>query len=183
MVKKNLLTGLIVSILCACSTNVANYSDNQPRVVMEEFFNGTLHAHGIVKNYSGKVIRHFSADIYAYWVDGIGTLDEDFVFNDGEKQKRVWTITPTESKNGVSSYEGTAGDVSKNAKIKVAGNAVFLDYTLDIPYKDSTLSVNVDDKMYLVNNDTIINESKLYKFGLPVGSITLTIIRAPKKAE
>lgn len=50
---------------------------------------------GVVKNFSGEVIRTFDADISASWDDeGVGTLDEVFRFNDGEVQTRVWTLTP-----------------------------------------------------------------------------------------
>ena len=58
-----------------------------------------------------------------------------------------------------------------------AGNAMFLQYTLTIPYKDSTIDVQVDDKMYLVNKSTLINESSLTKFGFDVGQVVLNITR------
>jgi len=40
-------------------------------------------------------MRYFSAGIDASWSDGIGTLDESFVFDDGEQHKRVWTLKPS----------------------------------------------------------------------------------------
>ena len=175
------LTGLLTVMTSSCSTPISTYQEAKPELVIEDFFDGQLSAHGIVKDYKGKVIRHFSADITAYWKNGVGTLDEDFVFDDGEKQKRVWTITP---KNGADSsnketafYEGHAGDVIGVAPVSVVGNAMFLKYKLEIPYKDSTMVLTVDDRMYLVDDRVIINESKLYKFGLPVGRITLTIVK------
>ena len=73
----------------------------------EDFFDGFLTAHGVIKDWQGAVARQFEADIHACWRDGIGTLDESFVFDDGEQQTRVWTLTPSED----NSYVATAGDV------------------------------------------------------------------------
>ncbi|MEM6583287.1 MAG: DUF3833 domain-containing protein [Pseudomonadota bacterium] len=165
------LAGLICLLTACGSVSVDEYADNQPKLVPEEFFQGQLSAHGVVKDRSGKVIRYFNADIKAYWQDGIGTLEEDFVFDDGEKQRRVWTLTPT----GEGRYIGTAGDVIGDGQIEVAGNAMFLNYVLRIPYNDGTLDLNIDDRMYLVNSDTLINESRMIKFGFDVGAILLVI--------
>ena len=162
--------------LVACSTvSVEDYAANQPTLVPETFFNGTLAAHGIVKDRSGKVIRSFNADIRAYWLDGVGTLEEDFVFDDGEKSRRVWTLKPA----GAGRYVGTAGDVIGAGDIRVAGNSMFLNYVLRVPYGDGTLDLTIDDRMYLVNPDTLINESRMFKFGVEVGAILLVIERHP----
>jgi hypothetical protein len=65
---------------------------------MQEFFNGTLRANGIAKDWSEKVIRYFDASIDASWEDGVGKLDENVVFDDGEEQWRIWTIVKDELK-------------------------------------------------------------------------------------
>jgi hypothetical protein len=158
--------------LVACSTvSIEDYANKQPTLVPETFFDGALTAHGVVKDRSGEVIRSFNADIKAYWRDGVGTLEEDFVFDDGEKSRRVWTLTPA----GNGRYVGTAGDVIGNGEVLVAGNSMFLNYVLRIPYGDGTLDLHIDDRMYLVNAETLINESRMIKFGLEVGEILLVI--------
>jgi hypothetical protein len=168
-----LLPALAVGLLGCGSVTVEDYRDNRPTLVADEFFDGRLTAHGVVKNRSGKVIRYFNADIKAYWRDGVGTLEEDFVFDDGEQQRRVWTLTPT----GEGRYRGTAGDVVGPGEIRVAGNSMFLDYVLRIPWGDDTLDLHIDDRMYLVNPNTLINESRMLKFGFQVGEILLVIER------
>ncbi|MGL4566672.1 MAG: DUF3833 domain-containing protein [Halioglobus sp.] len=160
--------------LAACSTvSVDDYADKRPTLEPETFFNGALTAHGVVKDRSGKVIRSFNADITAYWRDGVGTLEEDFVFDDGERSRRVWTLKP----DGAGRYWGTAGDVIGAGEVRVAGNSMFLEYVLRIPYGDGTLDLTIDDRMYLVDPDTLINESRMLKFGLEVGEILLVIER------
>jgi hypothetical protein len=70
--------------------------------------------------------------------------------------------------------------------ISVAGNSMFLDYVLRIPYGDDTLDLRIDDRMYLVSPDVLINESSMTKFGVNVGEILLVIRRegtAPSAAR
>jgi hypothetical protein len=123
-------------IISACSSvNIDTYSSQQPKLNPEEFFNGSLTAHGIVKNRSGEVIRHFTAELQGSWSDGKGLLKERFVCNDGEIQFRNWTLTPQilDTKN---TYIGRAEDVVGDGTVEVSGNAMFIHYTLTIPYGD-----------------------------------------------
>lgn len=176
MLAKRLLTPLLILLLAACSqVQIEQHADLQPAITLEQFFSGQLSAHGVVKDRSGKIIRTFNADIAASWDAGVGTLDEDFVFDDGEQQKRLWTLTPQAD----GSYTGTAADVVGAGQLQVAGNSVFLDYVLRIPYKDGTIDVRVDDRMYLVTENILLNESRMLKFGFQVGSLLLVIMRQP----
>ena len=97
------------------------------------------------------------------------------MFDDGEPDRRVWTLTPA----GENRYVGTAGDVVGEGQITVAGNSMFLDYVLRIPYGDGTLDLRIDDRMYLVHPDVLINESTMEKFGFGVGEILLVIRKLP----
>lgn len=168
------LTVVLLLCLFGCmGVTVEEYAGAGPRLDPEAFFNGQLRAQGVVKNRRGVVIRYFHADINAYWRDGIGTLEEDFVFDDGSEERRVWTLEPGE----VGVYRATASDVLGAGEAKISGNAMFLDYVLSVPYKDGTIAVSVDDRMYLVSPDTLINESVMRKFGIRVGEILLSIQR------
>ena len=172
------LLGILIWLSACGSTSVDDYQAREPAFAPEDFFNGALTAHGVVKDFSGTAIRHFSADIMGCWSDGVGTLDEDFVFDDGEQQKRIWTLTP----DGDQTYIGTAGDVVGEGLARWQGNAMFLDYTLRIELEDGPLDVKIDDRMYRVSDNVVINESKMRKFGFGVGEILLTIIRHPDQA-
>ena len=171
------LMGLLVlgaALLSGCSAvTVEEYSGNTPVFQPERFFEGDLSAHGVIKDRGGRVIRRFTADINAYWQDGVGTLEEDFVFDDGELDRRVWTLRQT----GPGRYTGTAGDVVGEGEIEVAGNSMFLAYVLRIPFGDDTLDLRIDDRMYLVDDHVLVNESRMYKFGFRVGEILLVIRR------
>lgn len=165
---------ILSASLSACSgVSVSDYAGNAPRLVPQDFFAGSLTAHGVVKDFSGKVIRRFNADIKGCWQDGVGTLDEAFVFDDGEAQSRIWTLEP----DGNLAFTATAGDVVGEGRATFAGNSMFLDYVLRVPRGDGSIDLSIDDRMYLVSDTVLINESKMRKFGFGVGEILLTIIK------
>ena len=171
-IKTKILAVICLFMLSACSTpDVSLYANNEPKFELEEFFSGSLTAHGILKNRSGEVIRYFNATLEGRWENGVGTLAEEFLFDDGEIQNRTWTMTPDE--NG--QYIATANDVTGFGEVKISGNALFMDYILQVPYKGDTLEVRVDDRMYMVKDGVVMNESVMTKFGFEVGYLSIVI--------
>ena len=163
---------LCLLLLTACSTpEVSLYAKNEPKFELQKFFSGSLTAHGILKNRSGEVTRYFNATLEGSWDKGVGTLAEVFLFDDGEVQKRTWIMTPNEQ----GEYTATANDVIGEGAIKVAGNALFMNYVLQVPYDGDLIKVNVDDRMYMVKDGIVMNESIMTKFGFEVGYLSIVI--------
>lgn len=175
---KTLMVGLLsLVLLTACSTtDISVYAKNTPKFDLQGFFTGPLTAHGILKNRSGEVIRYFNATLEGSWEDGVGTLAEVFVFDDGEIQHRTWIMTPDEQGR----YTATANDVVGSGDVKIQGNALFMNYVLQVPYKGRTLDINVDDRMYMVDDGIVMNESVMRKFGFEVGYLSIVIQKTPQ---
>ncbi|MFT5659131.1 MAG: hypothetical protein ACI9KN_002414 [Gammaproteobacteria bacterium] len=171
LIRLSIVVLSLVGVSACSGVSVHDYADNKPVMKVAEFFNGALSAHGMVKNRSGKVTRYFNASINAYWEDGVGTLDEVFTFDDGEQQRRIWKLVKDESGN----YTGSANDVVGTTTLKVAGNSLFLDYILRIPYGEDSLDLHIDDRMYLISDRVLLNESVMSKWGFEVGQVTLVI--------
>jgi len=165
-----------LALLSGCSgPALTDYAERGPKLIPEQFFNGELTARGVVKGFSGEVIRTFDADISASWDSaGVGTLDEEFRFDDGEVQTRVWTLTPSDTAD---SYHADAGDVAEPGMMRWSGNTIYMNYVLQIAYGDGTLDVRMDDWMYLVTPDTLINQTTMSKWGVDVGELVLVIQR------
>lgn len=165
---------LSTALLVGCAgPALEDYKDREPVLTPQEFFTGELYARGVVKNFSGEVIRTFDADISASWdSNGVGTLDEEFRFDDGEVQTRVWTLTPD---NGA--LHADAGDVVEPGTMRWQGNAINMNYVLRVSYGDGTIDVRMDDWMYLITPDTLINQTTMSKWGIEVGEIVLVISR------
>lgn len=160
----------LIPFLSACSTSLDDYRGTQPELDLKQFFNGHLEAYGIVQDYKGKVARRFRADILGSWEGEQGLLDEQFIFDDGEEQHRCWQLERMGTR-----YQGTAGDVVGMAEGEVAGNTLNWQYILAVPVNGKTWNLKLNDWMFLVDENNLINRASMYKFGLEVGEITLYI--------
>ncbi len=164
----------LMAVLPGCaSIDPATYQAEKPVLSLNQFFNGTLSGWGMFQDRSGKVLRRFTVTIKASWQGDTGTLDEDFIWSDGERQKRVWTLR----RQADGSYTGTASDVVGQALGQVAGNALHWTYTMEIPIGGRNWHFTFDDWMFLIDEKVLLNRATMSKFGIRAGEVTLTLIR------
>ncbi len=163
-------------MLSACSTtDVALYDKEKPALDMQQYFNGTIDAWGMFQNRSGEVVKRFKVVIQCTWQGDVGTLDEDFIYSDGTKQKRVWTLK--KQPNG--QYVGTADDVVGEAIGIVSGNALNWRYVLALPVEGKVYNVNFDDWMFLMDDKVMLNRAVMSKYGFKLGEVTLSFSKRP----
>jgi len=169
-VLKSVLIGAAALTLAGCATvDVANYRAERPALDLAEYFNGTVDGWGMFQDRSGQVIRRFTVRIDAKWDGNRGTLDEHFEFSDGERQNRIWTLV----KDG-DRYTGTAGDVVGTGQGIQQGNAFNMRYVLRVPWSGRTIDVDMDDWMWRIDEQTVLNRTAMTKFGFRVGEVTLS---------
>lgn len=172
---------LLISTLAACSSQkIEDVADRRPNLSLESFFEGDTIAYGIFEDYSQSLKRQFRVNIKGTVEGGVLTLEEDFLYDDGETQRRVWRIT-NRGKNeaGITLYEGTADDVIGTATGHVAGNALHWRYTVALLVGDTTYDIDFDDWIYQQDEHVALNRARLTKFGIEVGSVTLAFLRGP----
>ncbi len=166
--------------------DVTVYQPEGPKLELATFFAGKTTAHGLVKDWRGKVIRRFNATIEGTFDQaGKGTLAEVFYWSDGEVQTRTWQVWPTgQDAHGNRTFAGTAGDVVGQATGKASGNALNWRYTLAInmgtPSAPKPLNLHLDDWMYLLPDNKLLNITDMRKFGIKVGEIVIFIQPAKK---
>ncbi|MDR5898273.1 DUF3833 domain-containing protein [Halomonas vilamensis] len=157
-------------ILAGCSgVDIEQYADREPKLDIGEYFAGSTRAWGIVQDYSGELQRQFTVDIAGDYDGDTLTLDESFVFADGETDRRVWTFERVEEHLWI----GRASDVEGNVEARQYGNAFHMRYPLDIEISGRTIRFTMDDWMYLQSDGRLINRTAMRKFGLTLGEITL----------
>lgn len=170
MWRKRLLMLLAVLSLAACrSVSIDDYAGTRPGLDLASYFNGRLTAQGMFQDRSGKVVRRFTVEMTGSWQGNQGVLDEHFTYDDGEKQRRVWRLV--KQPDGL--YTGTADDVVGEARGRTAGYALFWDYTLKLPVEGKVYEVRFDDWMYQLDEQTLLNRSRMSKFGITLGEVTL----------
>ena len=166
---------LAASLLAGGCTSIdpGTYARQAPALELRRYFDGTIDGWGMVQDRSGKVLRRFTVTIEARWNGDVGTLDERFVWSDGERQRRVWTVRDL----GDGRYAGSAEDVVGSAAGRTAGNALNWRYTMAIPLDGRTWHIDFDDWMFLVDDKVLINRATISKFGIRVGEVTLAFQR------
>lgn len=157
---------------CA-SQQLDSYTAEKPVLDLQQYFNGTLDAYGIFTDRSGTVVKRFTVVMRCTWQGNEGVLDEDFLYSDGSKQRRVWRITKLPGGR----YTGTADDVVGIAQGQAQGNALNWSYTLSLPVDGKVYEVQFDDWMYLMSDTVMLNKATMRKFGVRLGEVTLAFTR------
>lgn len=155
---------------CAAPAGPESYAGEQPRLELQRYFNGTLDAHGMFQDRAGKVVKRFVVVMRCHWEGGAGTLDEDFTYADGTRQRRVWTLRQT----APGRFSGTAADIVGEASGEVAGNALRWRYVLALPVDGKVVDVDMEDWMFLIDDKVMLNRAQMSKFGFNVGAVTLS---------
>jgi hypothetical protein len=169
---KLLLPLLFAALLSACgSVSVGDYAATSPALDLRDFLNGELRAYGMLQDRSGRMTRRFTATLQGSWNGDEGVLAEVFYFDDGEVQERTWRLRHL----GDGRYSGTAGDVVGMAAGSIGGSVFHWQYQLDVPWRDDSIVVNLDDWLYLIDDKHLLNRTTLRKFGFRVGELTLVI--------
>jgi hypothetical protein len=146
---------------------------------LEEFFEGKSVAHGQFQDRFGNVSRRFTVDITGTWDGQLLKLVEDFTYEDGSLEQRVWSLTKT----GADTWVGTAPGVIGDAKGTENGDTFNWQYTIDLPLPDATapagtppetLRVTFDDWMWLLTEDRLLNRAYMKKFGVTIGEVIIT---------
>ena len=150
-----------------------DYKKTKPIIKIEEYFQGNVKAWGMLQGRSGEVKRQFMADMRGKFDGKNLTLDETFIWNDGEKQERRWTIKKVEENK----YEGTAPDVIGIAKGVSYGSVFKFEYKLLIAYKGKKIKIRFDDWIFKQDEKVAINRATLTKFGFKVGELTVFFLK------
>ena len=164
-----LLAAAAAATGCA-GPEVRDYAGQQPALDRRAYFNGRVDGYGLFTNRGGKVVKRFTVAMDCSWQGEDGVLDEDFTYSDGTKQRRVWRVRKLPEDR----YAGWAADVVGEAVGQASGNALRWNYTLALPVDGRTWHVQMDDWMYLVNAEVLLNRTSMSKFGVHLGEVTMS---------
>ena len=153
--------------------NIEKFKGSQPTLTLEDYFDGKTEAWGMFHDRFGNLKRTFKVDITGTIESNTLTLDEKFLYDDGEQDSRVWTIKIL----GNNQYSGTASDVVGEATGISEGNALNWKYKLNLKVGDSTILVDFDDWMFLQDRNILMNRAEVKKWGLNIGVVSITFLK------
>lgn len=155
---------------CGSAPRPTDYQAEQPAMDFRGYFSGPVQAHGMFTDRSGRVVKRFTVALQGRWDGDSGVLEEDFVYSDGQKERRVWQLKDL----GGGRFEGRAADIVGVAQGEQAGNAIRFRYTMRVPVDGKPIEFQFDDWMYRLDERVVLNRAAMSKFGIHLGDVTLS---------
>lgn len=173
LIKTFLISCLALIVASCAGAKVSDFQGKTPTFDPETYFLGATKAHGIFEDRFGKFRRSFVVDITGEMVGGQLVLTEDFLYDDGETEQRIWKIDNL----GDGQYIGTFGDIIGEAKGQLEGNALRWTYKMNLKVGDSVWKVGFDDWMMLQPDGVLLNRAYVSRWGLEIGQVTLSFMK------
>lgn len=159
----------LIVAACAGRPNETDPSLGGPDLILEEYFDGHVIAHGQFQDVFGTVRRRFSVDIKGDWDGETLTLVEDFIYADKTTEQRIWRMNKTPDGN----WTGNADGVIGQATGKLRGDTLNWAYKIDLPVPEGTLRVDFDDWMWLLDEKRLLNRAYMSRFGVYIGDVVI----------
>lgn len=132
-----------------------DYLNNGLKMNIKKFFDGKVEAFAIKKDRNGKIIGTATININASWEKNKGVIKQNFSYNNGKKDSRTWLITLEND----GTFNAVGHDVASPARGKQVGNAAQSIYSLMLNTSDGKKEILFEDRMYLVNDNSMITIS------------------------
>lgn len=139
---------------------------------LEEFFGGRSVAVGRFQAING-VDRSFKVALTGRWNGKLLTLREDFVYADGERDRKTWRFTKT----APGRYSGTREDVIGQAHVVIAGDTARYAYLVDLDPGPAENIVRFHDTLRLQPDGTLLNTAWVSKFAFPVANVRVSFTK------
>jgi hypothetical protein len=143
---------LALPLLAAC-TGTPSFNDpslTDRALELEEFFDGNFRAYGQFQDIFGTVRRQFTVTIKGDWNGERLRLVEDFIYEDGSTEQRIWTLVKTGEET----------------------------WSIDLPVPSAdgpatTTRVTFNDWIWLLDDDRAFNRAYVSKAGVTIGDVSI----------
>jgi hypothetical protein len=160
--------------LAGCATAPAVPEQTAGVFSLERDLAGETTARGAFHSITGTE-RGFTAHLHGHIEGDIFVLTEDFIFDDGERDRKTWRLT----RIAPGRYSGTREDVIGEAVGYQDGPAFRLEYKVRLPSDNGRgLVVRFRDVLVETRDGNVLNRANVGYFGLRVARVELNIERA-----
>lgn len=149
------------------ATPVGGLPSGEPR--LEHLLLGKSRAHGLFQDFTGTIRRRFVVELDGHIENGELVLREDFVFDDGETEVRVWRIVPREAGR----YTATADDMIGEARGGLRGGVLKWSYLFSLKIGARRIRVRFHDTFAQISEDKVLNTARVTLFGFEIGQTTI----------
>lgn len=138
------------------------------------YFEGRTVASGVFEGRGGQLRRRFTVDMTGRAEGSTLVLEEHFVFEDGERQQRTWTLTRGDGQ----SFTGTCEDAVAEAQGRFEQGRAYLDSELRLKVGKRFIGMRFEDVFYDTGDGAVINRSTVSKWGIRVGQVLILFRKA-----
>jgi hypothetical protein len=161
---------ITILTLMGCTKNINSYKNESPKFDIREFFDGSIKGYGLIMDRNGNVRERFEIDMLAKWQGNNAVITEIFKYSDKSTQDRIWNIQKVDNHK----IKGTASDIIGEAKGQQHGNALELNYLLNLKIGKKFYKLNLNDRSFLITKNRLLNITKFKKFGFHVATLYVT---------
>ncbi|MGE0594859.1 MAG: DUF3833 family protein [Hyphomonadaceae bacterium] len=140
---------------------------------IERFLLGRSDADGVFQDFTGRIRRRFAIALEGRAENDVLVLTEQFLFDDGETDQRVWRIERLASGD----YAATADDMIGTAHGGVRGGVLRWSYLFSLQLGARRLRVRFHDTFVKLSDDVLLNTARVCKFGFEIGRTTIVFRR------
>ncbi|MFN4140558.1 DUF3833 family protein [Aestuariivirga sp.] len=142
------------------------------------YFEGTTTAVGVFEDRRGRIKRRFAVELTGRARGSALVLDERFLFDDGERQTRVWTLTRGTGEG----FAGRCEDSTGEARGRFLKGCATLESELLVRVGSRKLALRFDDVFYDAGAGAVLNRSTVSKWGIRLGQV-LILFRKPAQGS
>ena len=146
--------------------------ETAPKIDIKKFFNGDIEGFAITQDSAGKIIGTVQVKISGKWDENKGEIKQNFIYDSATKDSRIWLVTV----NADGTFDAIGHDFTAPAQGKQIGNAAQMLYSLNLMDQGSKQAVRFEDKMYLVDEKSMI-EISTYKKANGISGKTITSLK------
>jgi hypothetical protein len=138
-----------------------------------QFLAGRSVAHGVFEDRFGRQRRAFTVTMDGHWQGDVFLLDEDFLYDDGARERRTWRIRKLDAGR----FVATAADCVGEAIGTAAPGRWHMKYQFMLRLKTRMVPVTFDDQVYAVTDRLALNRATLSKWGVRLGQVLIVYER------
>jgi hypothetical protein len=136
---------------------------------MSTFLDGPVTAWGIFEDRFGTLRRSFRVEMSGHWEGGKFLITEDFAYDDGETERRVWAIEP----QGQGRFIGRTADCVGEASGQSYADRTLMKYRFKLRIKGREWLFDFDDRLYRIDDHRAFNRATVSKWGFTIGHVSI----------
>ncbi|MFN4192013.1 MAG: DUF3833 family protein [Tabrizicola sp.] len=177
MQRRTLLLGLAALPLAACATTPAAPPTGGPPITLVSAFSGRTTGRGHFRVWLTGDERRFTARLNGSvrGAEGARTLTvvEDFLYDDGQKDRLTWVFRET----GPGRWTGRREDTVGEASVVEENGVIRLTYIADFRSPSGVNRLGFEDILYATPGGSIVNDAVVTRAGIAVASVRFVIRR------